>query len=308
MLINLMDKTSSTIFAIKRYALHDGPNIRTTIFFKGCPLACHWCHNPEGIDSNIRIVTLTGKCIGCRECVDNCRENALQLTDNGICRKIEHCTLCRTCIETCPALVHETTGYEMTTDELLNEIKKDLPFYDQSGGGVTISGGEPLSQPDTLLALLKRCGDLGIHRTVDTSGFAPTDTLMKIAEHTDLFLFDLKHMNNERHLQYTGVANTLILHNLQELSESGQQIRVRVPLIPGVNDDEKNIRATGSFVAAWKGIQGIDILPYHSSAKTKYAKLNLAYKGQHFTSPTQQEIAKTFDLLKQYISDVRIGG
>lgn len=303
-----MNETTSTIFAIKRYALHDGPNIRTTIFFKGCPLACHWCHNPEGIDFKIRIVTLAGKCIGCRECVDNCREKALHLTDQGICRKIENCTLCQTCIETCPALVHEATGYEITTDELLNEVKKDLPFYDQSGGGVTISGGEPLSQPKSLLSLLKGCGVLGIHRTVDTSGYAPTDTLMMIAEQTDLFLFDIKHMDNEQHLQYTGIGNDLVLHNLQALSESGQSIRVRIPLISGVNDDEKNIRATGSFVAACKGIQGIDILPYHSSAKTKYAKLNLSYKGQHFTSPTQQEITKTFELLKHYISDVRIGG
>jgi pyruvate formate lyase activating enzyme len=204
--------------------------------------------------------------------------------------------------------VHEATGYEMTTDELLNEIKKDLTFYDQSGGGVTISGGEPLSQPKSLLALLKGCGALGIHRTVDTSGFAPTDTFLKIAEHTDLFLFDLKLMDNAQHLQFTGVANNLILHNLQALSKSGQSIRVRIPLIPGVNDDEKNIRATGSFVAACKGIQGIDILPYHSSARTKYAKLDLVYKGQHFTGPTQQQITKTFELLKHYISDVRIGG
>jgi pyruvate formate lyase activating enzyme len=204
--------------------------------------------------------------------------------------------------------VHEATGYEMTIDELLNEIKKDLPFYDQSGGGVTISGGEPLSQPKSLLALLQGCGSLGIHRTVDTSGFAPIDTFSRIAKYTDLFLFDLKHMDNDRHLQYTGVANNLILHNLQALSKSGKQIRVRIPLIPGVNDDEKNIRATGSFVASCKGIQGIDILSYHSSARTKYAKLDLVYKGQHFTSPTQQEIAKTFELLKHYISDVRIGG
>jgi pyruvate formate lyase activating enzyme len=204
--------------------------------------------------------------------------------------------------------VHEATGYEMTTDELLNEIKKDLPFYDQSGGGVTISGGEPLSQPKSLLALLKACGVLGIHRTVDTSGFAPTDTLMRIAEHTDLFLFDLKHMDNEQHLQYTGVANNLILYNLQVLSESGRPIRVRIPLISGVNDDEKNIRATGSFVAACGGIHGIDILPYHSSARSKYAKLDLVYQGQHFASPTQQQITKTFELLKHYISDVRIGG
>jgi pyruvate formate lyase activating enzyme len=212
-----MSETNSTIFAIKRYALHDGPNIRTTIFFKGCPLACHWCHNPEGIDFKIKILILTGQCVGCGECIDICRKNALHLTAQGIHREIEKCTFCRTCVETCPALVHESTGWQVTTEQLLTEIKKDLPFYDQSGGGVTLSGGEPLCQPESLLALLQECGALGINRTVDTSGYAPTEILMRVAEHTELFLFDLKHMDNKLHRQYTGVANDLILHNLQTL-------------------------------------------------------------------------------------------
>jgi pyruvate formate lyase activating enzyme len=303
-----MNKTNSTIFAIKRYALHDGPNIRTTIFFKGCPLACHWCHNPEGIDFKIKILTLTGQCVGCGECVDTCRENALQLTAQGIYRENEQCTACRTCVEICPALAHESTGWQTTTEQLLTEIKKDLPFYDQSGGGVTISGGEPLCQPESLLALLQECGALGINRTVDTSGFSPTDILMRVAEHTELFLFDLKHMDNKQHRQYTGVANDLILHNLQTLSGSGQPVRVRLPLIPGVNDNEKNIRATGSFIAGCKGVQGIDVLPYHPSATTKYKKLGLEFKGKTFTAPTQEQVSRTVQLLMKYISDVRIGG
>jgi pyruvate formate lyase activating enzyme len=303
-----MNRTNSTIFAIKRYALHDGPNIRTTIFFKGCPLACHWCHNPEGIDFKIDIVTLTDKCVGCNECISNCQDKALQLTAGGIRRDTKACTFCQSCVEICPALVHEPTGWEMTTERLLLEIKKDLPFYDQSGGGVTISGGEPLCQPKSLLALLQGCGALGIHRTVDTSGFGPTDTLMHIAEHTDLFLFDLKHMDNKQHQQYTGVANDLILHNLQTLSESGQPVRVRIPLIPGINDAEKNIRATGSFIAKCKGVQGIDVLPYHPSATAKYKKLGLEYKGKKFTAPSQEQVTKTLELLKRYISDVQIGG
>lgn len=308
MLIKRMDMTNSTIFAIKRYALHDGPNIRTTIFFKGCPLSCHWCHNPEGIDFKIKIVTLGEKCVGCGECVDNCPENALQLTENGIHRNTERCTLCRNCIEICPALVHEPTGWEMTTEQLLHEIKKDLPFYDQSGGGVTISGGEPLSQPKALLALLQGCGALGIHRTVDTSGFAPTNTLLRIAEHTELFLFDIKHMDNRKHQIYTGVANDLILHNLQTLAKKGLAIRVRLPLIPGINDDEENIRAMGIFVAGCTGVQGIDVLPYHPSATAKYKKLGLEYKGHIFTAPSMQHITETVDILKEYIEDVQIGG
>lgn len=188
------------------------------------------------------------------------------------------------------------------------EIKKDLPFYDQSGGGVTFSGGEPLSQPVNLLALHLECGTLGIHRTVDTSGFALTETLMQIAEHTDLFLFDLKHMDNVQHLLYTGVANYLILHNLQMLSKGGQQIRARLPLTPGINDDERNIRATGSFVAKCKGVQGIDVLPYHSSATSKYKKIGLEYKGKRFTVPSAPQITRTLEVLQEYISDVQIGG
>jgi pyruvate formate lyase activating enzyme len=303
-----MNKTKPTIFAIKRYALHDGPHIRTTIFFKGCPLNCHWCHNPEGIDFKIKIVTLTDKCLGCGDCVDTCPAHALRLTDGGIHRLTGNCTLCRSCIDTCPALVHEPTGREMATEQLLSEINKDLPFYDQSRGGVTFSGGEPLAQPESLLALLRGCGALGIHRSVDTSGFAPTEILLHIAEHTDLFLFDLKQMNNRRHQQYTGVANDLILHNLRTLAQNGPPVRVRLPLIPGINDDEENIRATGAFVADCNGVQGIDVLPYHPSATAKYKKLRLEYKGQDFTAPSPRQLTHTLELLRQYMSDVRIGG
>ncbi len=303
-----MNEIKSTIFAIKRYALHDGPNIRTTIFFKGCPLSCHWCHNPEGIDFSINIVTRNDKCVGCEECISNCGNKALQRTDTGIRRDDQLCTLCQNCVETCPALAHEPTGWQMTTANLLREIQKDVPFYDQSGGGVTISGGEPLCQPESLLALLQGCAALGIHRTVDSSAFAPTATLLRIAEYTDLFLIDLKLMDNKRHQQYTGVANDLILHNLQQLAESGHPIRVRIPLISGINDDEINIKATGAFVAKCKSVQGIDVLPYHPAATAKYKKLGLKYKGMQFTVPSQEQLSKTVKLLKNYLSDVQIGG
>lgn len=196
----------------------------------------------------------------------------------------------------------------MTTEQLLHEIQKDVPFYDQSGGGVTISGGEPLCQPESLLALLQGCTALGIHRTVDSSAFAPTATLLTIAEYTDLFLIDLKHMDNKRHRQYTGVANDLILHNLQILAETGKPVRVRIPLIPGINDDESNISATGAFVAQCKNVQGIDILPYHPLAAAKYKKLGLKFKGMQYTAPSQVQLNNTVQLLKNYLSDVQIGG
>lgn len=303
-----MNTTQTTIFAIKRYALHDGPNIRTTIFFKGCPLSCNWCHNPEGIEFGARLLSLEEKCVGCGECVDVCPENALRLTGGGIERDTSLCKLCGACVEICPALAHEATGWSMSTEELLAELKKDLPFFEQSGGGVTISGGEPFCQPLGLSALLQGCETLGIHRAVDTSGYVPTATLLEMAPHVDLFLYDLKHMDNVRHQQLTGVANETILHNLKLLSEGGHQIRVRIPLLGGINDDQNNIRATGLFAAGCKSVQGIDVLPYHPSATGKYRKLGIPYQGGNFTAPSKQEIARVAALLKEYVSDVRIGG
>lgn len=303
-----MNSVETTIFAIKRYALHDGPNIRTTIFFKGCPLSCHWCHNPEGIDFDLRLLSMEEKCVGCGECIDVCPEGALRLREKGIDRDTSRCNLCGTCVAVCPALAHEATGWSMRTEELLAELRKDLPFFEQSGGGVTISGGEPLCQPEGLTALLQGCASLGIHRAVDTCGYVPTATLVKIALHVDLFLYDLKHMNSARHRQLTGVANETILGNLKALSANDRTIRVRIPLIGDINDDEENIRATGIFAASCKGVEGIDILPFHPSATAKYRKLSIPYQGRNFAAPSTKKIAGVATLLKEYISDVRIGG
>lgn len=302
-----MTSPTAIIFAIKRYALHDGPNIRTTIFFKGCPLACRWCHNPEGMDSRIEILSLAQKCVGCGECLEICPEKCLRLTPEGIVRDEARCRLCRNCIETCPALAHEATGWQVGVEELLEEVEKDRPFYDQSGGGVTCSGGEPLCQPEFLYAFLAACGERGIHRAVDTSGFAPTETLVRIAGVTDLFLFDVKMMDGERHLLYTGVANDLILANLKALA-CEKPVRIRIPLIAGVNSDEENIRATGAFAAGCRRVEGIDVLPYHPSATAKYRKLNKIYQGNLFSAPSGETLARIVEILKQYSDDVRIGG
>ncbi|MFH2092024.1 MAG: glycyl-radical enzyme activating protein [Pseudomonadota bacterium] len=303
-----MNTLTARIFAIKRYALHDGPNIRTTIFFKGCPLACQWCHNPEGIDFASKVVFLAEKCVGCGDCVQCCPEKALQLNNKGIYRDNEKCTSCAACVQACPALAHEAIGKIMSVAEIVAEIKKELPFIEQSGGGITCSGGEPLRQPESLLALLEACGKLGIHRAVDTSGFAPTQILLKVACHTDLFLYDLKHMDSIVHERFTGVGNELILKNLQMLSNNGHTIRVRIPLIRAVNDDDKNIRATGAFIARCKGVQGIDLLPCHPFATAKYRKLGLDYAGVKFKAPNREQISRVLEILKQYIADVNIGG
>lgn len=303
-----MESTIGTLFGIKHYAIHDGPNIRTTVFFKGCPLSCIWCHNPEGLDSAIEVVTDNRKCIRCGACVEACPTQALTLTNGGIQRNTSRCGAMIECVRVCPALAHEPTGWTIDTPTLMTELIKDRPFYEQSGGGVTFSGGEPLQQAEFLLELLKRCGEENIHRAVDTCGFAPTEILLTIAEYTDLFLFDLKHMNSEIHRLLTGEPNELIHENISRLAELGQAMRIRFPLVPGVNADEENVRATGAFVATLRGVDQIDLLPYQSAAISKYARLGMKNSGSELEPPSPEEKDRVASILKEYGLTVRLGG
>lgn len=296
------------IFDIKKYAIHDGPNIRTTIFFKGCPLKCWWCHNPEGIDSAIDMVWKDDACIGCRECLQACTQEALQMHDTGIVRDKKKCSGCFDCLAVCPALAHEATGREVTVDDVMVEIKKDLPFYDQSKGGVTFSGGEPLMQPEFLLELLRKCGELGIHRAVDTCCVVKYENLQKIAEEAELFLVDLKHMDGEKHQLYTGVSNSLIFNNIKMLADIGKNMRFRIPLVEGVNSDDTNIINTGKFVKSLGIDTKIDLLPYHSIAAGKYKKLGLENRGVDFKPCSEETIRHCHKLLTEMGLKTQIGG
>ncbi len=299
---------SGTIFAIKRYALHDGPGLRISIFLKGCPLTCLWCHNPEGLSPERTILTLPGKCTRCGECLEACPENALTVSKNAIQRDASACNVCGTCADVCPALAHEAVGRTWSVEEVMAEIEKEIPFFTGTSGGVTFSGGEPLNQPRFLEALLEACGSLGLHRAVDTSGFADEDTIRRIAPLADLFLFDLKHMDPVAHQRITGVDNALILSNLRLLTESGACVHLRLPLIPGLNDSKENILATGRLAASLPGLHDIDVLPYHATARSKYAKLDLPYPGENIPSSQPGDEEQAADILRSCGLRVRIGG
>lgn len=277
------------IFDIKHYAINDGPGIRLTIFFKGCPLFCLWCHNPESISPKQQKMFTASKCIGCGECVKACPVQAIEMTAEGIVTDPDKCTLCGLCAEVCPTKAIEMSGRHYSIEELMTIIEKERPFFDQSGGGVTISGGEPMMYADFLLALLKECGRQGIHRTVDTSGYCDQKKLLEVAEHVDLFLFDLKLIDDTRHHKYTGVSNEKILSNLQALAAAGAEIAIRIPVIMGVNADTENMKATARFVAALPGDKRrVNLLPYHGIAANKHLKLGKEYQEGAMGEPPRE--------------------
>ncbi|KAA3630990.1 MAG: glycyl-radical enzyme activating protein [Bacteroidetes bacterium] len=286
------------VFDIKRYAINDGPGIRVTVFLKGCPLSCEWCHNPEGMSKRREKLYTSSKCIGCEQCVEVCEQDACMLTPEGIVTNREDCTLCGKCAEVCPTKATEISGEAMSVEDLMKIIRRETLIMDQSEGGVTFSGGEPLMHYRFLLELLEACGREGIHRCVDTTGFANTEVLLKVADKTDHFLYDLKMMDSEKHKKYTGVPNEKILENLKILSTNGTSYDIRIPLIGGVNDDDENIRQTAAFIAELQTKpKRIQILPYHNIASKKYEKLGGVYDQGLMTEPgeeTQESVIKTF--------------
>jgi pyruvate formate lyase activating enzyme len=282
-------KYSGLVFDIKRYAINDGPGIRTTIFMKGCPLSCLWCHNPEGRSPKVQKMYSAAKCIGCQQCVEICSQEACSLTPAGIVTDKELCIVCGKCAENCPAKATEMSGRPETVESIMAVLEKEIIFFDQSGGGVTFSGGEPLMFPKFLIMLLDACGERAIHRTVDTTGFTKTETLLKVAKRVELFLYDLKIMDSAKHKKYTGVNNEIILHNLKVLAESGANINIRIPLIKDINDDERNIEETAAFIGALAGEKRqIDLLPYHNIADHKHQKLGQDYNSNGMAPPDEE--------------------
>jgi len=296
------------VFDIKRYAIHDGPGIRTTVFFKGCPLRCQWCHNPESWRNLPELGLRRARCVRCGRCVEVCPQGAVLLTDDLPETDGDKCTLCGECVEGCPAGAREIIGQQMTVGDVMAEVEKDVIFYDESGGGATFSGGEPLMQSEFLLGLLNQCRERQIHTAVDTSCWAQPDVMDMISEKTDLFLCDVKHTDSELHERFTGVGNSLILDNIRRLSEAGKEIVIRIPIVPGFNDGPENIEATARFAASLPGLARIDILGYNRGGREKSTRLTPGIDVVQSETPDEAKMNSIARQLGKHGFEVKIGG
>ena len=267
----------AVIFNIMHYSVHDGPGIRTSVFFKGCPLSCQWCHNPESLDPKPQHIFNSKKCIKCGHC-DNC-----------------------------PTGARETIGYQITIPELIKEIRKDILFYEQSGGGVTFSGGEPFHQAEFLLNILDRCREEYINTAIDTSGHCDTEAMLKAAEMAKYFLYDIKFADSEKHQMYCGEPNDLILKNLEQLAETSAKLLIRIPVIPGINDDMQEMSGIFEFIRDMKNIIMVNLLPYHNIQSEKYKKIGKQYELSEISNDESRNINEIQALFDTKFS-TKIGG
>ncbi len=279
------------IFNVQRFSTGDGPGIRTTVFLKGCPLRCAWCHNPEGLSPRPELVWYEARCIGARDCLSACPADALTLTPQGMQIDRQRCTACGECAWVCPTGALEVIGQERTPEALLAEVQKDAVFYETSGGGVTLSGGEPLAQADFLLALCRLCREAGFHLALDTCGAAPWERYERLLPLVDLVLYDLKLFDGQRHRASTGADNARILENARRVAAAGAPLWVRTPVIPGYTADAANIAALGEFIAAeLPTVERWDLLAYTDLGRAKYERLERPYALEGVPLLTRAEI------------------
>jgi len=297
------------VFDIKRYAIHDGPGIRSTAFLKGCPLDCLWCHNPEGKDPHPVLSFLEARCLSCGACAAACPEGAIDFSPGSLPKTSrERCTVCGACVKVCPTGAREIIGRRYTAQELIEELLRDRPFFEASGGGVTFSGGEPLAQPEFLRECLILARKKGLHIALDTSGYAERELFLELARLSHLVLYDLKDMDEGRHRRNTGVPLEPILENLRALAREGTPTWVRIPVIPGINDDEETIRRLLDFLRSLGRDWPVFLLPYHEIGQEKYRRLGLPYRLNGLRPPSRARMEELARAFSKAGLEVHIGG
>lgn len=288
----------ATIFNIQKYNIYDGPGVRTLIFFQGCPLRCKWCANPEGLIKKHRVMFKKDMCIDCGACVRVCPVGIHTISNetqkHEVSRDID-CIGCGKCVDACYKSALSIVGETKTISELLKIVEEDREFYNISGGGVTLGGGEVLMQPEAASSLLMACKQEGINTAIETCGYATKEAVLMVAEFTDLFLFDIKHINSEKHFQLTGVRNELIIENLKMLLHNRYNVKIRMPLLKGVNDSQEDIENTMKLLMPYKNhknFKGIDLLPYHKMGVNKYNQLGMDYPIEGDPSLKNEDLDK----------------
>jgi len=306
--LSLKDSESNhkgLVFNIQKFSLHDGPGIRTTVFMKGCSLSCRWCSNPESMNRHKEIMIYDVRCIGCKKCVEACPVGAIAFTERGREIDWDKCDNCLECARVCPSKAIECVGDYMTVDEVVKKVEDDRTFYENSNGGMTVSGGEALIQSEFVREVLKKCREKGIHTALDTTGNAPWQDIENVLEYVDLVLQDIKHMDTEMHKKGTGVGNELILENARKIAKS-VRIWIRIPLIPDYNDSESNIRNVAEF-ASHIGAEKVSVLPYHDLGSSKYPKLGRIYPMEGTTPPTEEAVERVRKTIESFGLELEIG-
>ncbi|MGB9919444.1 MAG: glycyl-radical enzyme activating protein [Moorellales bacterium] len=305
-----VESVQGVIFNIQRYCIHDGPGIRTTVFLKGCPLRCVWCQNPESQMVQPEVFFNREKCVGCGRCAAVCPNGAIEIhqgrarTDRGRCKGTGKCA------EACPNEARSLMGRYVSAGEVFREVAEDEIFYEGSDGGVTLSGGEPLAQPEFAAAVLRLCKEAGIHTAVDTSGYARWETVKEVLDYADLVLFDFKHMDSAEHQRHTGVPNYLILENAKRIyRELGRPMWARIPVVPGYNDTEENVRATAEFIAReLDNLVKVHLLPYHKMGEVKYDRLERRNGALGIKPPNEERMAELKGIVESFGLETVIGG
>ena len=296
------------VFNIQKYSIHDGPGIRTTVFLKGCTLRCWWCHNPESYAVEPEISLVENRCGQCGQCVDVCPQTngAMNVVLPYVDR--ERCIRCGECVAACATGARQMVGQNMSVQDVMTEVLKDRIFYDDSGGGATLSGGEPLMQPDFCQAILEACQSEAVHSAVDTCGFVEPEHLLAVAPLTDLFLYDIKVMDDQRHREHTGASNALILENLRALSRVHDNIWVRIPVVPGLNDNARDLQDAARFCASLRGVRQVNLLPYHEMGSGKTGRIGKTVATAPVSSPSVEQMEDLAESIRGLGLPVQIGG